>query len=66
MSKAFATVNRSILLKDPSKIIESDELHLISIMVNTKLRVRCGSSISELFQTNTGVPQGDIYSSPSI
>ena len=62
MSKAFDTVNRSILLKDLSKIIENDELHLISIMLNTKLRVRCGSSISEIFQTNTGVPQGDSLS----
>ena len=31
-------------------------------MLNTKLRVRCGSSISEIFQTNTGVPQGDSLS----
>ena len=62
MSKAFDTVNRSILLKDLSKIIENDELHLISIMLNTKLRVRCRTSISEIFQTNTGVPQGDSLS----
>ena len=60
MSKAFDTVNRSILLKELSKIIENDVLHLISIMLNTKLRVRCGSSISEIFQTNTGVPQGGL------
>ena len=53
-SKAFDTVNRSILLKELSKIIESGKLHLISIMLNTKLRVRCGSSISGIFQTNVG------------
>ena len=62
MSKAFDTVDRSILLEDLSKTIENDELHLISIMLNTNLRVRCGNIISESFKTNTGVPQGDSLS----
>ena len=35
-------------------------------MLNTKLRVRCGSSISEIFQTNTGVPQGDSLSANQL
>ena len=62
MSKAFDTVNRSILLKDLSSIIEPDELHLIKVLLNTQLKVKCGSSISEVFKTNTGVPQGDSLS----
>ena len=62
MSKAFDTVNRTILLNDLSKTIEKDELHMISIMLNTELRVRCGSSLSEAFETDTGVPQGDSLS----
>ena len=59
MSKAFDTVDRRILLSELSKVIEDDELHMISVMLNTKLQVRCGQAISEIFETDTGVPQGD-------
>ena len=59
MSKAFDTVDRNILQNDLAKILNQDELHLISIMMNTKLQVRCGTSVSETFKTDTGIPQGD-------
>ena len=59
MSKAFDTVNREILMKELSKVIKHDELHLINIMINTKIQVRCGNTKSEIFTTDTGVPQGD-------
>ena len=59
MSKAFDTVNREILLRELSKVIEPDELHMISLMLKTELQVRCGSSFSDTIKTNTGVPQGD-------
>ena len=59
MSKAFDTVNRKLLIEDLSKIINRDELHIISIMLQVELSVKCGSSTSEFFKTDTGVPQGD-------
>ena len=62
MSKAFDTVDRTLLLRDLSTVIENDELHLVSLLLDTKLMVQCGSSTSEFFETNTGVPQGDSLS----
>ena len=59
MSKAFDTVNRKLLIEDLPKIINRDELHIISIMLQVELSVKCGSSTSEFFKTDTGVPQGD-------
>ena len=59
MSKAFDTVNRQMLLDDLSTTINSDELHMISVMLQTKLRIQCDNSLSDIFDTNTGVPQGD-------
>ena len=58
MSKAFDTVNRKLLIEDLSKIINRDELHIISIMLQVELSVKCGSSTSAFFKTDTGVPQG--------
>ena len=62
MSKAFDTVNRSILMKDLITILENDELHLIKILLNVKLVVRCGKTLGQCFNTNTSVPQGDCLS----
>ena len=59
MSKAFDTVNHKLLIEDISKIINRDELHIINIMLQVELSVKCGSSTSEFFKTDTGVPQGD-------
>ena len=59
MSKAFDTINRKILLEDLSEVIDEDELHIIQIMLNVNLKVRCGTEYSEAFQTDTGGPQGD-------
>ena len=59
MSKAFDTINRKILLQELSEIIDEDELHIMQIMLNVNLRVRCGSEYSDSFQTDTGGPQGD-------
>ena len=62
MSKAFDSVDRNILLNELNNFIEPDELHLISILLQTKLQVRVGNEVSEVFQTDTGVPQGDGFS----
>ena len=57
MSKAFDTVNRQTLLYELSKTIDTEELFIISIMLDTELQVRCGYYYSNLFKTDTGVPQ---------
>ena len=59
MSKAFDTVNRTTLLEDLKQILEHDELHLIKIMLEVELSVKCGRSEGKHFQTDIGVPQGD-------
>ena len=61
MSKAFNTVNRqkTNTLDELSKTIDTDELFIINIMLNTELQVRCGNHTSDFFETDTGVPQGD-------
>ena len=46
MSKAFDTVDRSILLDDLKLIIDEDALHLIQIMLKTELTIRCGNEES--------------------
>ena len=64
MSKAFDTVDRAILINNLKTILDPDELHLIKIILNTKLTVRCETEESDFFKTktNTGVPQGDGFS----
>ena len=62
MSKAFDSVNRTILINELSNILERDELHLVNILLNTELQVRISSEESDFFATDTGIPQGDGYS----
>lgn len=63
MSRAFDTVNRSILLKDLENILEPGELHIIKLMIeDVKLTVEVAGSRGEVFKTNVGTPQGDCLS----
>ena len=63
MSKAFDTVDRGTLFEDLKDILNNDELHMISILLNdVKLSVKCGKVTGENFNTNVGVPQGDCLS----
>ena len=62
MSKAFDTVDRKMLMDDLSKVIEEDELHMLNIMINVQLAVRCGTTMGDFFSTDVGIPQGDGYS----
>ena len=62
MSKAFDTVDRKLLIEDLSEVIDNDELHILNLMINVQLAIRCGSEISQFFTTDVGVPQGDGYS----
>lgn len=60
MSKAFDTIKRGYLLNDLKEILNNDELHLITLLLddvfyNVKLEGRIGES----FTTNIGSPQGD-------
>ena len=57
MSKAFDTVDRTILLNYLSNIIDNDKLHLINKMLHTQLAIRCGKE--EPLKTDIGIPQGD-------
>ena len=59
MSKAFDSMNRRILLENLSEVIDEDELHIIQLMLDVKMTVRCGDKYSEVFDTDTGGPQGD-------
>ena len=59
MSKTFDTVDRAIPLKDLKTILDPDELHLIKVMVNTELTVRCETEESNFFKTDTGASPED-------
>ncbi len=63
MSKAFNTVDRGLLYEDLRKILDEDELHMITmILKEVRLQVRCGKTMGEQITTNVGVPQGDCLS----
>ena len=62
MSKAFDSINRNQLNKDLRNTAETDELHIISTLLNVSLSVRCENTLSEVFETDTGAPQGDCTS----
>ena len=40
MSKAFDTVNRKTLVEELSEVLNEDELHIITILLNMQLAVR--------------------------
>ena len=61
-SKEFGSINRNQLTEDLQNTIETDELHIISTLLNVSLSVRCENTLSKVFGTNTGGPQGDCAS----
>ena len=63
MSKAFDTVNRTKLFEHLERILNPDELHLLSIITNfTKVKVKVNNVFGELFITLIGIMQGDCLS----
>ena len=67
MSKAFDTVNRNKLINDLKTILEEDEIQIIRMLIeNVELVVKVGKSTGKTFMTNTGVPQGDCLSPPTL
>ena len=61
-SKRFDSISRNQLIEDLRNTIETDELHIISTLLNVSLSVRCENTLSKVFETNTGGPQGDCAS----
>ena len=60
LSRAFDTVNRGKLLGACKAVANDDEIRMIWLLLaDTSLSVAVGPCISELVDTNIGVPQGD-------
>ena len=62
MSKVFDTVHQSMLMQELAKVLDPNKLHIINVLNNTKLKIRCGKEKNDAFETDTGVPQGDCVS----
>ncbi len=63
MSKAFDIVRRDTLFERLEKILQSDELHLLSILTNrSTIRIRINEEFGETFETYLGIMQGDCLS----
>ena len=61
-SKGLDSINRNQVIEHLRNTIEVDELHIISTLVNVSLSVRCENTLSKVFETDTGGPQGDCAS----
>ena len=66
MSKAFDTINRKTLITELQKVLNKDEIHLFSKLLQVRLAVKCGNEIGEFFDTDTGGPQGDCSSAKNF
>ena len=62
MSQAFDSIQRNTLIEDLKNVLNQDELHLIRILLDVKIAVKCGNCKSRLFSTDRGAPQGDCAS----
>lgn len=62
MSKAFDTVRQNSLLEDLKRVPESDELHMVKVLLTeVKLAVKIDNSIGPHFNTNVGTAQFDSW-----
>ncbi len=63
MSKTFDTVERDTLFERLEKILQPDELHLLSIPTNRpNIRIRINEEFGETFETYLEIMQGDCLS----
>lgn len=66
MSKAYDTVNRKNLLNLLERLLEPEDYHIISLLINNiQIQVKNKNHIGSSFNTSRGVPQGDSLS-PSM
>ena len=62
-SKAFDTVKSDILMRNLEKVLNPDELHILSILTKKPaLKVTIDKECSEAFETSLGIMQGDFIS----
>ena len=66
MSKAFDTIKRKVLITELQEVLDHDEIHLFRKLLQVKLAVKCGSTIGDFFDTDTGGPQGDCSSAKNF
>ena len=63
MSKAFDTVNRTLLFEHLEEILHADELYILHRLTNNpEISVKIGNTIGENFKTTIGIIQGDCLS----
>jgi hypothetical protein len=63
MTKAFDSIDRSILLNCLQGIIKEDEYRIIKYLLNnTYLQIKIGAEFGPKFHTMNGTPQGDALS----
>ena len=63
MSRAFDTIDQGILLKNLIEILESDELHLVSLLLkDVRLHVKYNGVTGNIFTPDIGSLQGDCAS----
>ena len=63
MSKAFDSVNRTMLLESLDQFLQPTEIRIIRYLLSeTRLRTRIKGQLGQWFGTNAGIPQGDALS----
>ena len=59
MTKALDSINQKLLIEDLKNPTDLYKLHLIKILLDVILLVKCAFSTSECFNTGTGAPQSN-------
>ena len=59
LSNTFDIINGNQLIEHLQNTIETNELHIISTLLNASLSVRCENTLSRVFETDTVAPKRD-------
>ena len=63
MSAAFDCIRRDVLINDLKTVLNNDELHLLSLLLNNiKIAIKLKNKIGDFFDSVIGSPQGDAAS----